>query len=82
MEPGSNDCQPRLELCDEAPLGVVSPPPMWAGASSAALLELEVWLLLDDSVELLGPRGMLKASPLVDDESWLTLCSALCVALL
>jgi hypothetical protein len=38
------------------------------------LLELEARLLPDDPAEPLAPRGMLKASPLADEVSWLALC--------
>jgi hypothetical protein len=43
------------------------------GASSDALLELEAWLLLELLLEPLL-CGILKASPLADDVSWLALC--------
>ena len=50
---------------------------MWIGASSELVLaELEAWLLLEELLELLLPRGMFRASPLADEVSWLALCSA------
>lgn len=74
MEPGSSDCQPRLELC-ELPPDEASPPLICIGVSSALLAEPEVWLLLEDALELLRPPcEMFSVSPLFDEElSWLEL---------
>jgi hypothetical protein len=77
IEPGSSDCQPRLELC-ELPPEDASPPPMWIGVSSELLLvELDVWLLLEELLELLWPPcGIFRVSPLLEELSWLELCTA------
>jgi hypothetical protein len=46
---------------------------MWLGVSSDALLELEPEPRMPPWELLLAPRGMLKASPLVEEDSWLVL---------
>jgi hypothetical protein len=74
MEPGNKDCQLKPELCEELPL-VVSPPPMCMGASSELLLDEALRAWDDDSVDPLELCGILKASPLVEEESRLALRS-------
>lgn len=76
MEPGSSDCQPRLELC-EPPPDDASPPLICIGVSSLVLVELEAWLVLEALLEPLLPLcGRFRLSPPVDELSWLALCSA------
>jgi hypothetical protein len=66
MEPGNKDCQPRPELCEEL---LLSAPPICMGASSEVLLDEDERAWEDESLELLGPRGILKVSPLAEEDS-------------